>query len=515
MYKKIVFLAIWFLTLEIKASIELPVIFIQFGDSKSLNDTLTQAKQFNERVILIGDENNKHHADNGIEFFLISNYIASTNYFRTIYKHMVHGDYEEEFSRFARWFVLEEFMKTNNISIAFYLENEVMLYCNVAQEYLKNFNNLDVGLGIQHGFCNGSVSYWNLKAIQSFCNFLKCFYENKKIIDMLKDQFRFGGEQYQDDWPHMANWAHDNNWALKIGNLNSLINSTAFDSSISDDYILIPNAAGILEYSRYCMVAENLSAKRNTNQRQLLIKDIIWNQGIPYCFSSDLGSFVQFKSLKFQGAARDLIKNYKSNSELKSTYCEPYNAIDPLPFYMLGFFGTEKQKWLKNFIKEHNPKIIVELGSWLGATTSFMAFFMPDNSKLYAVDCFDSETDICVENIEKVNQQNIPHISILYHQFLSNIKHYNLCHKIIPIKKNTLEAARLLDIQADLIYINTSNDEELIYQNIMHWFPKLKKNGIICGDNWKWLDVVQQGIIRAARDLGKKIITDNNFWYFD
>lgn len=506
-YKNFVFIILCFTALFLESSTSsIPVIFVQSGNLDCLKDALIQAKKFNERVILIGDDSNRYHAYDGIEYYPISEYNKSSNYFSRIYRHMSKVPYEKEFGRFARWFVLEEFTKANNVPIFFYAESDVMLYCDISSEYNTNFNGCDLAVELHHGFCNGLVSYWNTKTISSFCFFLNQFYEDKLQMDILEDQFLLGSEQYHDDWPHMTNWVHENSNTFKIGNLSSLINNTTFDSSVLHDYILVPNAASVLEYKRYRMWNSGL----NLRTVEKWMKEIIWHNGIPYCYSEDLGSFIQFKSLHFQGVAKVFIEKYKSSRNDLITP-EPYASIKTLPFYMLGFFSHENHRNLEYFIKNYRPKTIVELGSWLGASTAFMAFFMPEDGKVYSVDYFDSKLDSYLNTREDANFSTYP----IYQQFLSNMKHYQLCHKVIPIKMSTLDAAFSLNVNADLIYVDACTDEESVYRDIMSWYPKLNRGGIICGNNWKWFESIRRGVNRAAKELERTVKVDENFWYFD
>jgi len=484
----------------------IPVVFVHSGDAYYLKDTLTQAKQCNERVILLGDENNRHCAEGGVEYYPISDFNKAGSYFTTIYRHMTYIPYEIELSCFTRWFVLQEFMEINNIPISFYVDSDVMLYCDASEEYETNFKGCDLAIAIQHGFCGGLVSYWQTDTIRSFCNFLNQFYEDKERLDILEDQFKLGGEQYQDDWPQMTNWVHENWNKFRIGNLSSLINNATFDSSIWHDYILVPNAAGDIEYKRLRLKDSGL----NTRDREKLMKDIVWNNGHPYCYSPDLRSFIQFKALHFQGGAKTLIQHYKT-PKIDLVIPEPYASINTLPFYMLGFFSPENQKKLEHFIKTYEPKTIVELGCWMGTTTSFMALLMPKDSKIYSIDYFDDSIDPYLKAREDLSKKTTE----LYQQFLSNMRHYQLCNKVIPVKMGTIEAANSLNIKADLIYIDASMEEELVFKDIMAWYPKLNKQGILCGNNWLWCTGIQNGVTRAAQELGRKIIVEQNFWYFD
>lgn len=495
-----------FINLLVEADSSIPVIFVHSGDAFYLKDTLTQAKKFNDRVILIGDEDNKYCAQEGVEYHPISDFNKSGSYFTTIYRHMSQVPYHIELACFTRWYILQEFMENNNIPLSFYVDSDVMLYCDISKGYEMNFQNCNLGVALQYGFCGGLVSYWTTKSINSFCSFLTDFYEDTENLDILEDQFKLGGEQYQDDWPQMTNWVHENSSNLTLGNLSGLINNTTFDSSIWHDYILVPNAASVLEYKRYRM-KENNEPKR-FNEKWM--KDIIWHKGIPYCYSADLGIFIQFNALHFQGGAKIFIDEFKSE-KVDQALPEPYDSVKTLPFYMLSLCPSENQKNLESFIKIYKPKTIVDLGSWLGFSASFMAFFMPENGKVYAVDNFESKSDAYLSARKDVN----PTSYTLYQQFLSNMKHYRLCDRVIPIKMNTSDAALSLNIKADLIYVDASSEEDSVYQDIMDWYPKLNKNGIICGNNWKWFEAVQRGVFRAAIELKRTVKVDNNFWYFD
>jgi len=61
-----------------------PVIFVHSNDSDYLEHTLSQAKQFNDVVLLIGDDTNKHYAKDGIQHYQLADYSKSSTEFKTI-----------------------------------------------------------------------------------------------------------------------------------------------------------------------------------------------------------------------------------------------------------------------------------------------------------------------------------------------------------------------------------------------------------------------------------------------
>jgi predicted O-methyltransferase YrrM len=181
---------------------------------------------------------------------------------------------------------------------------------------------------------------------------------------------------------------------------------------------------------------------------------------------------------------------------------EPYCSIADLPFDPHHFFDNGRQ--LEVCLKECKAQTVIEVGSWLGGSTRFMAARLPSGGKLYAVDTWAGSEE----------HQSDSRIPYLYQQFLSNVKHAKLTHTIVPIRLASLQAAKALNVKADLIYIDAAHDAENVYKDIMAWYPHLKEGGIFCGDDWYVSATVREGVTRAATDLGLQIASDTNFWRF-
>lgn len=186
---------------------------------------------------------------------------------------------------------------------------------------------------------------------------------------------------------------------------------------------------------------------------------------------------------------------------------EPYCSIVDLPFDDHGWFGHANSKNILAEIKAKPITTVIEIGSWLGSSTRFIAKSLPDNGKVYAVDTWlgTSTDDI---------HQTDPRLPHLYQLFLSNVKRANLTHKIVPIRMQSIEAAHALNVKADLIYIDGAHDEESVYNDIVYWYPHLNPEGIMCGDDWLW-EGARKAIQRAAKNLNRKIFVEENFWKFE
>ncbi len=183
---------------------------------------------------------------------------------------------------------------------------------------------------------------------------------------------------------------------------------------------------------------------------------------------------------------------------------EPYDSIEDLPFDSHGWFGNGDN--LEKIINEKQPQVVIEVGSWLGLSTRFIAGNIPEGAKVYAVDTWRGSPQ------ESVHLQD-PRLPYLYQLFLSNVKHAGLADKIIPIRMDSLEAAKALKVKADLIYIDASHDTASVLADILHWYPHLKPDGVMCGDDWFW-DTVRLAVQICARKFDKNIYSNGNFWCF-
>lgn len=113
---------------------------------------------------------------------------------------------------------------------------------------------------------------------------------------------------------------------------------------------------------------------------------------------------------------------------------------------------------------------IIEVGSWMGLSTRHIANILPKDGKVFAVDRFEiiSDGNSIVETwysyaIRKIYADGILSLfsqeDSLYDQFLSNVIHSKLTHKIVPIKMESSAAAKskVITTKADGVYIDATH----------------------------------------------------------
>lgn len=183
----------------------------------------------------------------------------------------------------------------------------------------------------------------------------------------------------------------------------------------------------------------------------------------------------------------------------------PYVYVNDLPYDDHGWFEPTNAHYLRFFIEKTNASNIIEIGTWLGKSARFIAQNMPEDGKVFAVDTWEPEEAVYLTD---------PRLSYLYQLFLSNVKHANLCHKIVPVRMKSVEAAKALNIIAEVIYIDGNHETKHVIDDILAWYPHLSSNGIMCGDDWA-APPVREGVIKCAEILNKQVKEHDNFWWYE
>lgn len=166
----------------------------------------------------------------------------------------------------------------------------------------------------------------------------------------------------------------------------------------------------------------------------------------------------------------------------------------------------------------------VEIGSWRGRSSVYMAVEIINSQKKIKFDCIDP---FYFEKYYKEGlnqyQQNPYYIDDydfdkVYLDFLENIKPVN--HIINHIKDFSTNASKLYKNNSiDFVFLDGNHLYKSVIADIDHWLPKIKIGGIISGHDF-WNEehyLYQEGVNKAVVEkFGNNItITDDGCWYFE
>lgn len=139
-----------------------------------------------------------------------------------------------------------------------------------------------------------------------------------------------------------------------------------------------------------------------------------------------------------------------------------------------GYFDYQKL-YTEMVEKSAYHSLFVEVGSFLGKSSAYMAVEIINSKKEIRFDCIDLWAG--------TTENYITNVLGLYDAFVDNMKPVNGWYN--PIRLNSVEAATLYpDHSIDFVFIDACHDYECVYADIKAWYPKVRPGGYIAGHDY-------------------------------
>lgn len=172
-------------------------------------------------------------------------------------------------------------------------------------------------------------------------------------------------------------------------------------------------------------------------------------------------------------------------------------------------------------IKEVKPKLIVEVGTWKGASAIHMASLVKAlnlDTKIVCVDTWLGALEMWTDREDKdrylsLNLKN--GYPTVYYQFLYNVIEAGYGDIIIPFPQTSLIASRYFrdrNIMPDLVYIDASHDDTDVFMDLTSYWDILKVGGIIFGDDYYTWQGVRNAVDRFNLYYKYNFEVQGNHW---
>lgn len=161
-------------------------------------------------------------------------------------------------------------------------------------------------------------------------------------------------------------------------------------------------------------------------------------------------------------------------------------------------------------IQETAPSVIIEVGSYKGASACHMAKVSQRMESL--IFCVDHWHDWSQERTAMVPRNWAEEVST-YHQFLFNVWICSFTDRIIPVKMSSRHAVGCLTkwgVEAELIYIDAGHDYETASSDIALYWELLRPGGVMFGH-----DTGMPEVMRAVCDCGRKFRVQGEHWVLE
>lgn len=153
-------------------------------------------------------------------------------------------------------------------------------------------------------------------------------------------------------------------------------------------------------------------------------------------------------------------------------------------------------------LRQRKGAVLVEVGSYLGASACFLAAAAGELGEGAAVHCVDTwHNDAMSEGSRDT-----------WNEFHSNTRRHSSA--IVAHRGLSVEVARSFDREVDLLFLDGDHSYEGCRSDVLAWLPRVRRGGVLVLHDFGWAEGVQRVVselIMPARS-GPGHVLQNTFW---
>lgn len=195
---------------------------------------------------------------------------------------------------------------------------------------------------------------------------------------------------------------------------------------------------------------------------------------------------------------------------------DPYGGFDykshPQDNHGWGGFMDKEFEWVvSDLMRWHKLETVVEVGTWKGSSAIAMALALRNmgvGAHIVCVDTWLGSTEFLTWGIKDPSRglslKRVYGYPTVYYQFLANVCHFGVSDMITPLPIDSGSASEVLlhyGVQADMVYVDASHEEEAVYRDLVGYDKILSKGGFICGDDH---NSIWPGVVRAVKRFSEE-----------
>ena len=203
-----------------------------------------------------------------------------------------------------------------------------------------------------------------------------------------------------------------------------------------------------------------------------------------------------------------------------------FHDVSPYEGFDASAYEEDIQGWgsdspvFKTIIERIQPTLIIEVGTWKGASAIHMADILKSHQIEAAVICADTWLGAANHwyRAEWRSHLQLKHgYPSLYYQFLANVVKHGHQDMIIPVPQSSRAACgwfRHLNLSPDIIYLDGSHDESDVYLDCQDYWQLLAPNGVLFGDDYGGVQNkgVKRAVDRFCAELEREPVIVQNKW---
>lgn len=304
-----------------------------------------------------------------------------------------------------------------------------------------------------------------------------------------------------------------NTWTL--GGRGATLNLVAFRKSLLD---LMVDEYAAFNPDMYCELRVVEFCKAHGLHMQLMPSDVChelrWE-----CRD------VLWWERRFAHPVKHSIDNTSTDVPLK---LDDLHANDPYSEFPIADYPTPIiEGWFSDcpifhkLIAELRPELIIEVGTWLGASAIHMGRGIKQlglNTRILCVDTWLGSLEFWLDKNDPARYLRLGlknGYPTVYRQFMANVIHEGLCAHIIPFPQISSIAAQWLTdkkIAADMIYIDGGHGFDAVTADLDAYAKLVRPGGVIFGDDYDQWQSVKHAVDAWCSKHGHALGVDGHKW---
>ena len=203
--------------------------------------------------------------------------------------------------------------------------------------------------------------------------------------------------------------------------------------------------------------------------------------------------------MKF-GGFKNKFKNFLKHFQRGPLYLVFLLKNDKLYFHIYTYMKKiERLLLYKLDLSLKKISKIVEIGSYLGASSSFLACAAKEkNHTVYCIDTWKSE------GMSEGERDT-------FNEFCRNIEQLKKYVRIFRGK--SVDIANTFDKKIDLLFIDGDHSYGAVKADAVNWIPKVKEGGIVIFHDIGWAEGVKRVVKEEIKHIQtEEHIVDNTYW---
>jgi Methyltransferase domain len=184
-----------------------------------------------------------------------------------------------------------------------------------------------------------------------------------------------------------------------------------------------------------------------------------------------------------------------------------YSALDLDGLTLDVVFWTEDTPIYESLFAEARPALVIEVGSWKGASVLQMdevSRRLGLETRFVCVDTWLGSSDHWLDAKHAPSLMLRSGYPSMFRQFVFNVVSSAAAERIYPLPMTSTSGARVLErlgVVADIVYIDAGHEREEVAADAAAYFDLLRPGGILFGDDYhpKW-----PGVVKAARSFARR-----------